>query len=259
MTDNIDWLITELLREQKLSGSFEIPITLEEKRRLVRHLMNIRPPWPAAEKLLKAQDRELTVQLLEKGIVPVDQIEDSFKSGRIKLWQGDITRLAVDAIVNAANSGMLGCFYPLHGCIDNAIHSAAGMRMRLECDRQMREHGHPEPTGKARITKGYNLPAKFVLHTVGPIITNDVSETDSALLASCYKSCLAIAEENKLKSIAFCCISTGEYRFPNQLAAEIAVGAIMKHIDQHADSTIDTIIFNVFKDEDYAIYKKLLK
>ena len=169
-------------------------------------------------------------QLVEKGIVELNQTLVSPIDNRLKLWQGDITRLTVDAIVNAANNQMLGCFVPLHGCIDNAIHSASGIQLRLECNELMKNQEYPEPTGFAKLTKGYNLPAKFVIHTVGPIINNGtVTPEDEYQLASCYESCLQLADENKLRSIAFCCISTGEYRFPNQRAAEIAVATVRKY------------------------------
>ena len=171
------------------------------------------------------------------------------------LWQGDITTLAVDAIVNAANSAMLGCFVPCHGCIDNAIHSAAGVQLRLECARIMAQQAE-EPTGRAKITRAYNLPCRYVLHTVGPIIDGQVTRQDRELLASCYRSCLELAATYGLKSIAFCCISTGEFHFPNELAAEIAIRTV-KAFQQQNPNRME-VIFNVFKDCDYEIYKKLL-
>lgn len=260
MQDNIDILITEFLKEQNRGTSFEIPFDLASKRKLLRSLMNLRPPNPASEELLKLQDHELLIQLNEKGIINPDTLIGSSLDNRIKLWQGDITRLKIDAIVNAANSQMLGCFVPLHGCIDNAIHSAAGIQLRLECNQIIKMQDFPEPTGSAKITQGYNLPAKFVIHTVGPIVYNGIAtQKVEDELAGCYKSSLKLAEEKKLKSIAFCCISTGEYRFPNQRAAEIAVFTIKEFFNNNPDTIIETVVFNVFKELDLSIYKQLLE
>lgn len=172
------------------------------------------------------------------------------------LWQGDITRLAVDAIVNAGNNALLGCFCPCHGCIDNAIHSAAGLELRDECNQIMQKQGHPEPNGKAKLTTGYNLPARYVLHTVGPIVSGRVLKQDREELASCYHSCLKLAEEQGLSSIAFCCLSTGEFHFPNREAAAIAVKTVNEFLRHN--TTIRRVIFNVFKDIDKEIYRELL-
>ena len=179
---------------------------------------------------------------------------------QLSLWQGDITRLRVDAIVNAANAQMLGCFHPLHKCIDNAIHSAAGVQLREECHWLMLQQGHPEPTGRAKITKAYNLPCKYVIHTVGPIIPDGIptaSQKDQ-LAASCYRGIMACADENGLESVAFCCISTGEFRFPNRLAAEIAVQTVNDYLNAHPDCSVKQVVFNVFKDVDRDIYQRLL-
>ena len=176
------------------------------------------------------------------------------------LWQGDITRLKVDAIVNAANAQLLGCFHPLHKCIDNAIHSAAGVQLREECHQLMQQQGHLEPTGTAKITKAYNLPCKHVIHTVGPIIPNGIPTAfQQEQLASCYRSILQLADEKRLESVAFCCISTGEFRFPNQLAAEIAVKTVSDFFVEHPGSSIKQVVFNVFKDMDKRIYEGILK
>ncbi|MBQ3740761.1 MAG: protein-ADP-ribose hydrolase [Bacteroidales bacterium] len=178
---------------------------------------------------------------------------------QLLLWQGDITRLKVDSIVNAANAQMLGCFHPLHRCIDNAIHSAAGVQLREECHRLMLQQGHLEPTGRAKITKAYNLPCKYVIHTVGPIIPNGIpTESQKEQLASSYHNIMTCADENGLESIAFCCISTGEFRFPNQLAAEIAVRTIKDYLNAHPDCSVGQVVFNVFKDEDREIYQRIL-
>ena len=179
-----------------------------------------------------------------------------FDKQRLFYTQGDITRLRVDAIVNAANAQMLGCFHPLHRCIDNAIHSAAGVQLREECHRLMLQQGHPEPTGRAKITKAYNLPCKYVIHTVGPIIPNGIPTAfQKEQLASCYHNIMACADENGLESVAFCCISTGEFRFPNQLAAEIAVQTVKDYLTEHPDCSVKQVVFNVFKDEDKRIYE----
>ena len=186
--------------------------------------MNVRPPIPASKDFLKVQDAYLTQRLAERGMTKMEDLKP-VQPG-IYLWQGDITTLAVDAIVNAANSGMLGCFVPCHGCIDNAIHTYAGVQLRLECSEIMQRQGHEEETGHAKITKAYNLPCRYVLHTVGPIIYDSVTQRDCDLLASCYHSCLDLAAANNLYSVAFCCISTGEFHFPNELAARIAIQTV---------------------------------
>lgn len=257
---NIDVLLNCLIGEHPGHEKLIFPPDLVEKRRLIRSLMNGRPAQEASKSFLKSQDAELKKQLLEKGIVDLNQTLVSHIDKRLRLWQGDITRLKVDTIVNAANSQMLGCFIPMHGCIDNAIHSAAGIQMRFECNELMKKQGHPEPTGSAKITRGYNLPAKFVIHTVGPIIGNStVTQLEQNQLTDCYHSCLRLADDYKLKSIAFCCISTGEYRFPNQLAAEIATSKVRKYFDLSPATGIETVVFNVFKDFDFSFYSKILK
>ncbi len=189
-------------------------------------------------------------------MVDADDLPAAAANPKIAVWQGDITRLRADAVVNAANSALLGCFCPCHGCIDNAIHSAAGLQLRDECARLMTAQGHPEPNGRAKLTKGYNLPARYVLHTVGPIVRGGVTGRDRRELASCYRSCLELAAEHGLESVAFCCISTGEFRFPNQEAAEIAVKTVAGFL-QH-NTSIRKVIFNVFKDVDAGIYRALL-
>jgi O-acetyl-ADP-ribose deacetylase (regulator of RNase III) len=258
--DDLDFILSFLLRELSECNKLNIPPDLAGKRQLMRSLMNIRPPREASKDFLEAQDTELKKQLLEKGIIGLDQVQVSPKNDCLKLWQGDITRLKVDAIVNAANCQMLGCYVPLHSCIDNAIHSAAGIQLRLECNELMKIQGHPESTGSAKITSGYNLPAKFVIHTVGPIIGGKaVTQKEENELAGSYRSCLRLADKYGLKSISFSCISTGEYKFPNQLAAEIAVRTVREYLDQSVDSEIEAVVFNVFKDIDYSIYSKILE
>jgi len=258
--DALDFILNFLLEEQPGYRQLIIPSDPLEKRRLTRSLMNVRPAREVSENFLRAQDAELQLLLREKGVVELDQFQVSATDTHLKLWQGDITRLKADAIVNAANSQMLGCFVPLHGCIDNAIHSAAGIQLRLECNDLMEKQGYPEPVGSAKITKGYNLPARFVIHTVGPIIGSlGVTQKEKTQLSDCYRSCLSLAGERNLKSIAFCCISTGEYRFPNQLAAETAVRTVRDFLAQSPDSSIEAVVFNVFKDSDFSIYCNLLQ
>lgn len=252
MMNRLDYLIDYLLKEDPQYSEMQIPEDLQGKRDLFRALRNVRWPKPVSDEFLRLQDEELRAQLQEKGVVELPNVP-------MQIWQGDITRLKVDAIVNAANSQMLGCFHPLHKCIDNAIHSASGVQLREECHQLMLQQGHEEPTGQAKITKAYNLPCKYVIHTVGPIIPNGIpTEFQKEQLASCYRSIMACADENRLESIAFCCISTGEFRFPNQLAAEIAVQTIKDYLTIHYDSSIKQLVFNVFKDVDKEIYQQIL-
>ena len=244
------FLIQRLLDEQPRYKGMQIPQDTAEQKRLLRSLMNVRMPKSIGEDFLTVQDEYLQEETAAKGVTDIADLSPI--SDGIYLWQGDITTLRCDAIVNAANSGMTGCYAPCHGCIDNAIHTYAGVQLRLECARQMKLQGHEEETGRAKITPAYNLPCKFVLHTVGPIVETRVIPDDERLLASCYRSCLELAEQNGVKSIAFCCISTGEFHFPNDLAAEIAVDTVKKYRGNME------VIFNVFKDVDYEIYRNLL-
>ena len=226
-----------------------------DQRCLLRCLMNVREPGALSERFLNAQDELLSAEREEKGVVHVAELSPVPGDERLVLWQGDITRLDADAIVNAANSALLGCFRPGHNCIDNVIHSAAGLQLREECAEIMRRQGHEEPAGQAKITRGYNLPAKHVLHTVGPIIDGPLTDCDRELLASCYRSCLKLAEENGLKSVAFCCISTGVFRFPRDEAARIAVATVKERLQ---NSRIEKVVFCVHGDENLRIYQKLL-
>ena len=274
--NRLDYLIDYLLKEDPQYSEMEIPSDLQGKRDLFRALRNVRPPRPASEEFLRLQDEELQEQLKEKGIITMPRRGESsfarnessfaqfkgekcFAPTTMTIWQGDITRLKVDAIVNAANSQMLGCWGPLHYCIDNAIHSFAGIQLREECNKIMLKQGHPEPTGQAKITKAYNLPCKYVIHTVGPIIPNGIpTELQREQLASCYRNIMACADDNHLESVAFCCISTGEFHFPNGFAAEIAVKTVKDYLDNHPNTSIKYVIFNVFKDIDKKIYEKIL-
>ena len=228
----------------------------EGARRLLRALMNIRPPLPLDPDFLRLQDALLSAEREERGVVDAAALPEAPGHPGIALWQGDITRLRADAVVNAANSTLLGCFHPCHGCIDNAIHSAAGLQLRDACARLMEAQGHPEPAGGAKLTGGCNLPARHVLHTVGPIISGPLTNADRAALASCYTACLSLAAEHGLHSVAFCCISTGEFRFPRGEAAGIAVDTVTRFLSR--PTSIRKVIFNVFQDADAALYRALL-
>lgn len=249
------YLIKELLAEQPRYKDMPIPQDISEQKQLLRSLFNIRTAKGISEDFLVVQDEYLKEETAAKGITDIAELSPI--SDGIYLWQGDITTLRCDAIVNAANSGMTGCYVPCHACIDNCIHTYAGVQLRLECARLMNDQGHPEKTGTAKITSAYNLPCKYVIHTVGPIITGKVTNKDKERLASCYRSCLELAEQSGVKSIAFCCISTGEFHFPNDKAAEIAVQTVREYKKQE-NSKIE-VIFNVFKDIDLKIYQDLLR
>ena len=249
------YLIRELLAEDGYKG-ISIPDSLSEKRLLLRSLMNVRMPKPISREFLRVQDEYLQYERDKRGVTDGAKLPSIPRDSRLVLWQGDITTLKVDAIVNAANSGMLGCFHPLHSCIDNIVGTRSGIQLRLYCYDIMNKQGHEEPTGQAKITPAFNLPSKYILHTVGPIIYGPVSEQDCEALASCYRSCLKLAVENDCRSIAFCCISTGEFHFPNEKAAEIAVQTVTSFLTTQKPDI--RVIFNVFKDVDLHIYQKLL-
>lgn len=253
-SERLLYLINYLLHENNELTSTAIPAPETARKHLLRALMNIRPPKIAAKEFLEVQDAYLQEECAKKGIVSLSDISPA-RPG-IYLWQGYITRLAVDAVVNAANSALLGCFIPCHGCIDNAIHSAAGVELRLECSQIMEKQKLEETAGKAKITNAYNLPCRYVLHTVGPIVHGALTRRDQNLLSDCYRSCLELATAHQLKSIAFCCISTGEFHFPNEKAAEIAIQTVWDYLKKNQNSP--EVVFNVFKDIDYNIYKQLL-
>ena len=248
------FLIQSLLKENQEYRDMNIPAEPESQRQLLRGLMNIRMPRRIGADFLKMQDEYLQSETVAKGITDIADLTP-IQQG-LYIWQGDITTLKCDAIVNAANSGMTGCYIPNHRCIDNAIHTFAGVELRLACEELMEQQGYPEPTGQAKITPAFNLPCRYVLHTVGPIISGRVTKEDKELLASCYRSCLELAAENSLESVAFCCISTGEFHFPNEQAAQIAVETVKQFINRK--TSVKKVIFNVFKDLDKAIYEKLL-
>lgn len=251
-----EYLLRFLMEEAQRYGSLELLGDEQGQRRLLRSLLNVRHPKPISEAFLEVQDAYLQEELLEKGITNAETLPPIVHSPQFALWQGDITTLATDAIVNAANSQMLGCFVPCHDCIDNAIHTSAGVQLRLECAHLMQEQGHEEPTGTAKITKAYNLPCRYVLHTVGPIVTGRLTKHHEEQLASCYRACLALAVKYKLTSIAFCCISTGEFHFPQERAAEIAVHTTEEYLQENPAQI--KVIWNVFKESDLNIYRRLL-
>lgn len=249
------FLIQELLKEENRYSGINVPTQAEEQKHLLRGLMNIRLPQTISNDFLAVQDAYLKEETKEKGITGPEDLTPI--KDQIYLWQGDITTLRCDAIVNAANSGMTGCYVPNHQCIDNCIHTFAGVQLRLECAEIMNRQGYFEPTGRAKITRAYNLPCKYILHTVGPIISGSLTKQDCDLLAGCYSSCLELADRNSLESVAFSCISTGEFHFPNDIAAQIAVKSVTEFMSRN--TSVKKVIFNVFKDMDREIYRKLLQ
>ena len=248
------YLIEALLREHPSYALKEVPEDEEAQKNLLRGLMNVRLPAAVSPEFLKVQDAYLQQELAKKRITRLSDLHPVQKG--IYLWRGDITTLACGAIVNAANSGMTGCYQPCHSCIDNCIHTSAGVHLRLKCAEIMRQQGFEEPAGQAKITPAYNLPCEYVIHTVGPIVQGKLHAQHCALLKSCYRSCLMLADENHVGSIAFCCISTGVFRFPNEKAAQIAVDTVLEYRAQ-TGSEIE-VIFNVFSEQDERIYQRLL-
>jgi len=258
----LDYLLEEFKADSVEYKDIEIPEDINGKRCILRSLMNVRMPKKISDSVLKVQDEYLSVCTEEKGIVRLSDIP--LTKGNISIWQGDITRLEVDAIVNAANSQMLGCFIPMHMCIDNQIHTYAGVQLREECSHKMEElrdeYGshYEQPTSVPMITDAYNLPAKNVIHVVGPIVRNRLTSELEQELADCYTNVLNMCLENNLKSVAFCCISTGVFRFPNKRAAEIAVKTVKEWFLEHPEA-MERIIFNVFKEEDKKYYEEILQ
>ena len=255
-TEQRIWLIKELQKDPSQLSNYPIPADEQGQKDLLRGLMNIWMPKELSDEFLKIQDEYLTEENRRIGITDIEDLQPIAGNNRLYLWQGDMTTLKVSAIVNPANEALLGCFQILHSCADNVIHSKAGLGLRYKCNCIMEKQGHPEPTGQAKITPAYNLPCDYVIHTVGPIVQGPLTKKHEELLASCYKSCLDIAEENGVKSIALCCISTGVFMFPNQRAAEIAVETVKNWLDETGSEM--KIVFNVFKDVDFEIYEKLL-
>lgn len=269
--ERLDYLLEAFTKDSLWYKDLEVGEDYQEKRRALRSLMNIRMPGAMAPEVLEVQDEFLREEAAEKGIVTLEEIPTAARQygsrksfgDKISVWQGDITRLQVGAIVNAANSQMLGCFHPCHGCIDNAIHSAAGIELREACSQYMEhrkvQYGkeYEEPTGRAVLTEGYNLPAEYVIHTVGPIVYGNLTEKLKENLRNCYKNILKCCVEHGIRSVAFCCISTGEFHFPNDEAARIAVAEVRKYLEKHQED-FDRVIFNVFKDVDRELYEDLV-
>ena len=264
MTQNqrLDYLVEEFKTDSVQYKGLETPKDTEGKRRILRTLMNIRMPKAFPDDVLAVQDEYLTGRAEEKGLVRLSDIPE-IRDG-LSIWQGDITRLAADAIVNAANSQMLGCFVPLHICIDNCIHTFAGVQLRAECSRQMNQlrirygRDYEQPTAIPMLTDGYNLPARKIIHIVGPIVQYDLTSALEKDLVDCYCNTLDMCKENGLKSVAFCCISTGVFHFPNKRAAEIAVSTVEKWMTDNP-GVMERVIFNVFKDEDKKYYEELVR
>ena len=260
-SERLDYLVEAFIEDSKEYGDLRIPNDPEEKRKILRSLMNIRMPSSMSEEVLSVQDDYLTERNREKGIVTLNDIPE-IKDG-LSIWQGDITRLEVDAIVNAANSQMLGCFVPMHSCIDNCIHSFAGIQLRNECNEKMKakriQYGedYEQPTAAPMLTEAYNLPAKKIVHVVGPIVSGRLTEDLENDLADCYANTLDLCKDSGLRSVAFCCISTGVFHFPNRKAAQIAVKTVREWMKRYPDS-MDRVIFNVFKDEDRRYYEQEL-
>ncbi|MDE6005584.1 MAG: protein-ADP-ribose hydrolase [Oscillospiraceae bacterium] len=246
------FLIEYLLNENPRYSGINIPESEQEQFRLYRSLVNIRPALPIDQEYLDMENQFLQDITNQKGITDITDLQPI--ENNIYLWQGDITTLKCGAIVNAANSGMTGCYQPCHNCIDNCIHTFAGVNLRLECAEIMQKQGHDEPTGQAKITSAYNLPCDYVIHTVGPIVQGKLTEKHCELLRSCYRFCLKLAVKNNIDSIVFCCISTGVFGFPKREASEIAVETVREFLKNHSIK----VIFNVFGDDDYEIYKRLL-
>ncbi len=244
-----EFLLRSLLKERGAEDA-AIPQETERQKAMLRALLNLRPPMPASEEFLSVQDAYLKEEIRAKGVTDTDDLP--FVQEGIKLWRGDITTLRCGAIVNAANSGMTGCYIPLHGCIDNAIHTFAGVQLRLHCREIMERQGHDDPPGGAKITPAYNLPSRAILHTVGPAVNGKVTESHIRALASCYRSCLSLATVHGIRSVAFCCLSTGEFHFPHELAASVAVQEVRR-----ARGEIE-VIFNVFRSDDETVYRRLL-
>lgn len=269
--ERLDYLVEKFKEDSVRYKNIEVSSDREEKRTVLRSLMNIRMPGEMAEEILKVQDEYLSERAKEKGIVtPADiqTVAEALNSGhrhgdKLSIWQGDITRLEAEAIVNAANSQMLGCFVPMHTCIDNCIHTFAGVQLRYACSQYMnrmrKRYGqqYEEPTGEAFLTRGYNLPAKWVIHTVGPIVDGRLKDRHRRDLQKCYQSIMECCVKNNIRSVAFCCISTGVFHFPNDTAAEIAVDTVSKFLDTKREA-FDRVIFNVFQDFDKEIYEGLL-
>ena len=248
----VDELLGYLINEDERLENFEIPSNYIEKRNLLRGIINLRAPYPISEDILVLEDQLLQLELKEKEVTDESEIET--REDCIALWQGDITTLKIEAIVNPGNSALLGCFIPNHSCLDNQIHTFAGIRLRLVCNKIMQ--GKEEKVGQAKITDAYNLPCDYVIHTVGPMITGNVTKKEEELLAKCYKSCLDLAKEKNIKTIAFPTISTGVFSFPKEPASKIAVSTVREYVKENPN-TFDKIVFDVYEEEDKVYYDRL--
>ena len=250
------WLIQKLLSERKDADGVQIPKDEQGQKDLLRGLMNIRMPDPIDDEFLKIQDEYLTEENLAEGVVKIEDLTPVKADNRLYIWQGDMSRLAVDAVTLPANSGFTGCYQWLHSCLDNILGSKAGIELRLFTNDIITRQGYPEPTGQAKITPGFNLPSKYIIHTVGPIVQGRLTKENERMLASCYRSILELADQNDIKTLALCCISTGVFMFPNQRAAEIAVETVRKYLEETGSQI--KVIFNVFKDIDLMLYRYYL-
>lgn len=271
-SEKLNYMLEYLKEDSDQYKSLDVSDDYKEKRMAVRSLMNIRMPKEVSKEFLEIQDEFLREEATEKGVISVDEIlsvKETYGSNhsyaeKIAIFQGDICSIRIGAIVNAANSGMLGCFVPCHRCIDNAIHSASGVQLRAECNHIMNQRriqygeSYEEPTGTATLTKGYNLPADYVIHTVGPIVGNQLNDLLRENLKNCYENVMKCALDHNIRSIAFCCISTGEFHFPNREAAKIAVDTVTDYLDEHG-TAFDKVVFNVFKDIDKECYEGVLR
>lgn len=259
--ERLDYLVAKFKEDSEQYKNLQVGESTRDRQIALRSLMNIRMPRLMDDEALRIQDEYLSRRIAEKGIVTLDHIPET--DDKLSIWQGDITLLEVDAIVNAANSQMLGCFAPMHTCIDNCIHTFAGIQLRLECHNQMEalrsKYGasYQQPTSVPMLTDAYNLPARKVIHVVGPIVSGSLSEEHEKALADCYTNVLDMCLENSLRSVAFCCISTGVFHFPNQRAAEIATATVRSWLSAHPDA-MDRVIFNVFKDKDKEYYERFI-
>lgn len=265
--EKLDYLIKYLLNENKNIKITEMPYDEISKKKLYRSLCNIRDPLPISEEYIQLENEYLQEELKKKNITSIESIKTINKvfpqtnlkhKNKICLWKGDITTLKIETIVNAANSQGLGCFLALHNCIDNQVNSNAGISLRLECNEIMKLKNYHLETGEAIITNGYNLPCKYIIHTVGPIIYDGVTEIEEKQLKKCYINSLKLAIEKGIRNIAFPCISTGEFRFSKDKACEIAIDAVEQFLEQYSEK-IDKVVFNVFEDEDYRRYEQYFK
>lgn len=255
--ERLVYLLEYLIRENADYEGLSLPDEIDKRRTMLRALMNVRLPTPISEDFLKIQGEYLQEEQRKTTIIDANLLPSVSWDKRICLWQGDITTLKIDAIVNPANSGMCGCFCALHNCLDNIIHTKSGIELRLYCAEMMKKQGHEEAVGQAKITPGFHLPCQYILHTVGPCVAGRVRREDERLLASCYESCMKLADANRIRSLAFCCISTGVFHFPNEKAAEIAIGTVKRYLQQNTG--IERVVFNVYKDCDRRIYESLLE